>query len=140
MDHSGQSLIEVLIAVTVVVVVLTALAAGSTRAVSNQIYSSQQAQATKFAVEQMERVRAYRDRNGIDAVTCAAYCNIDINLNKGTPQFVTGNFTIWFSVGLFGASCPDPASSKWIDVFVTWTDVGATKQAKLSTCLSNWRR
>lgn len=140
MNHKGQSLIEVLIAVTVVVIVLVALAGSSTRAVSDQISARQRTQATKLSEEQIERVRTYRDRNGLSALgSCSVYCNIDVNLVLNSTTVATDGITVWYSVGAGGASCPDPAS-KWIDSHATWNDSGGTRDAKISTCLSGWKR
>ena len=59
----GTSLIELLIAIGVISVILIALAAASSQSISAGIFSRTQAVATKQAEEQMERVRAFRDRN-----------------------------------------------------------------------------
>lgn len=68
----GQSLIEVIIAVTVGVLVLTALTFATIFSLRNASFSKNSAQATKLAQEGIERVRAGRDRNSSITITSSA--------------------------------------------------------------------
>lgn len=68
----GQSLIEVIIAVTVGVLVLTALTFATIFSIRNASFSKNSAQATKLAQEGIEKVRTGRDRNSSITITSSA--------------------------------------------------------------------
>lgn len=68
MGNRGQTLVEVVVAVAIATVVITALALASTNSIRNAQFSKNQSQATKFAQESLEHLRAYRDRYGFDAL------------------------------------------------------------------------
>lgn len=61
--QAGQSLIEVIIAATVGVLVVTALTFATIFSLRNASFAKNSAQATKLAQEGIERVRSGRDRN-----------------------------------------------------------------------------
>lgn len=63
-DCCGQSLIEVLIALVVASLVIGALAILTLTGTKNSQFAKDQHQATQFAQEGMELVRAIRDRDG----------------------------------------------------------------------------
>ncbi|MDO8570483.1 MAG: hypothetical protein Q7R97_02760 [Candidatus Daviesbacteria bacterium] len=62
--QAGQSLIEVLIALTVTVVMIVALIAFVLSGLKNAQFAQKQSKATKLAVETMEQIKTIRDRNG----------------------------------------------------------------------------
>lgn len=63
MPNKGQSLIEVIVAVTVGVLIVGALTFAVLFSLRNAKFSQNQNQATKLAQEGIERVRAERDRS-----------------------------------------------------------------------------
>lgn len=63
-DSGGQSLIEVLIALVVASIVIGALSILTLTGTKNSQFAKNQHQATQFAQEGMELVRAIRDRDG----------------------------------------------------------------------------
>lgn len=139
--RKGLSLIELLIAVGVISVILVGITAVATRSVNIQTYSKEQAQATKLAEEQIERVRAFRDRNGFSALTCASQCSIQSNLSRSTTTLTVSNFTIWFTVRQPGV-CPTRAGftqMREVVATVQWTDRRGTHQARKTECFSDWR-
>ncbi len=71
LDNSGQSLVEVLVAITVGVFVVVALINAAVAAMRNAQYAKNQNIATKLAQEGMEQVRGVRDR--IDWNTFVSY-------------------------------------------------------------------
>lgn len=141
-QRNGLSLIELLIAVGVISVILVGISAVATRSVNVQTYSKEQTQATKLAEEQIERVRAFRDRNGFNALTCASQCSIQSNLSRSTTTLTVSNFTVWFTVRQPGA-CPVPAGltqMKEVVAYAQWTDRRGTHQARKTECFSDWRK
>lgn len=132
----GQSLIELLIAVGAISVVLITIAAAASQALSSGIFSRTQAKATKQAEEQMERVRALRDRNGLPALSCASKCSLDASLNKSSSPVTVENLSVWFQVAVPG-SCP--ASQTEITAFARWQDAKGSHQSKVVSCFSGWR-
>lgn len=144
MMRRGISLIELLIAVSMVSLVIVAVTASASRSVSLQTFSSSQTQATKLAEEQMERVRALRDRSGFAAIACATTCAI---ATSGEP-FAIGPtvgveiFSVWFRVRTPGACPTQPVgltAMKEVTTYAQWTDSRGTHQAKKTECLSEWR-
>lgn len=95
----GETLIEVLIALALITVVATALAAVVVTSMGNARFSKDQNLATQSAQEGMEIVRRIRDNNYVDFrnIASATYC-----LNEGvtalplpadcTSANVSGNF------------------------------------------------
>lgn len=61
--QSGQTLLEVVVVVSVSVIVITGLVFATIASLRNAQFSKNQAQATKLAQEGLERVRVGRDRN-----------------------------------------------------------------------------
>lgn len=132
----GTSLIELLIAIGAISVVLITIAAAASSALSSGIFSRTQAIATKQAEEQMERVRGYRDRNGLPALVCADKCSLDSGLNKSSAPLTVENLSVWFQVAAPGL-CPGGATE--ITAFSRWTDAKGSHQSKLVSCFSGWR-
>lgn len=65
-SRPGQSLVEVMVAVAILVLVATGLIFGITVAINNANFAKNQARATKYAQEGMEKIRAHRDQNDWD--------------------------------------------------------------------------
>ena len=63
MSNKGQTLIEVIVVITVGLLVVSALTFATLFSLRNAKFSQNQNQATKLAQEGIERVRAERDRN-----------------------------------------------------------------------------
>lgn len=141
--RTGLSLIELLIAVGAIGAILVGIAAVATRSVNLQTYSKEQAQATKLAEEQIERVRAFRDRNGFSALTCATVCAIRSNTPPlvVAPTLAVSNFSVWFTVRQPGACPPRAGLTPMKEVVATarWTDRRGTHQARKTECFSDWR-
>ena len=135
--RTGQSLIEILIAISAITIVLVSLVAAATRSLSGSVSARTQALATKTAEEQMEKVRAYRDRNGLEKVSCLDKCFLDDSLAKiDIPQNI-GFLSIWFTVDVPIDYCP--AGNQQVTVISQWIDGKGTHQAKLVSCFSLWQ-
>jgi type II secretory pathway component PulJ len=59
----GQSLLELVIALTLLIVIVTLVTLATANGLKNSQFSKNQIQATKLAQEGIERVRSIRDRN-----------------------------------------------------------------------------
>ncbi len=92
MPHEkGQSLIEVIVAATVGILVVTALTFATIFSLRNASFAKTEAQATKLAQEGIERVRTGRDRNG-----CIQ------NLSAAVQSWNDGNITCSGSGSIWG--------------------------------------
>lgn len=137
MKRIGTSLIELLIAIGVISVVLVALTAATTSSVSVQIFAKNEAQATKLAQEQVERLRAYRDRNGwatTNALSGNKYFDIDLTI-PGSSQLINNIFTVWVDPG---GTCRG-ANTKEFDAYARWTNPKGNHESKITICLTDWR-
>lgn len=132
----GTSLIELLIAIGAISVVLITIAAAASQALSSGIFSRTQALATKQAEEQMERVRALRDRSGLPALSCADKCSLDSSLNKSASPLTVENLSVWFQIAVPGGC---PGSSAEVTAFARWQDAKGDHQSKVVSCFSGWR-
>ncbi len=63
LSSRGQTLLELVIVMAVIVIIVAALVFATIFSIRNAQFSKNQAQATKLAQEGLERVRAGRDRN-----------------------------------------------------------------------------
>jgi Tfp pilus assembly protein PilV len=136
-NKSGQSLIEILIAISAITIVLVSLVAAATRSLSGSVSARTQALATKLAEEQMEKIRAYRDRNGLEKVSCLDKCFLDDSLAKiDTPQDI-GLLSVWFTVDVPIDYCP--SGNQQVTVISEWIDGKGTHRAKSVSCFSLWQ-
>lgn len=142
---SGQTLIEVLTALGLIIVVSTALAGVVMTSMGNARFSKDQNLATQYAQEGMEVMRQIRDDSYVDFrnITTATYC-----LNDGVAALplpadcnnanVPGNFLR--KVTITQGGCGVNVAS--VTVTVSWQDskcpVGNTfcHAARLESCLS----
>ena len=136
MTRRGQSLIEILIAISAITIVLVSLVAASTRALSGSVWARTQALATKFSEDQMEKIRSYRDRNGLENITCADKCFLNDSLTKLTALQIIDVVSVWFTVAIPG-TCP--SGNRQVTAISEWADGAGTHQAKLISCFSLWQ-
>lgn len=124
--EKGQSLIEVLVALAVAIVVVLALVRVTTTSVRNAAFARNQALATKYAQETIEKIRAYRDET--DWTTFINNCESPPGLSNLPPPF---SRTI---------TCSGSEDDKRnILVEVSWVDAHGTHKSELKTRLTNWR-
>lgn len=139
-SRSGQSLIEILIAISAITIVLISLVSATTRSLSGSVSARTQALATKTAEEQMEKIRAYRDRNGLENISCVNMCYLDDSLqNIFIGQLTIDVLKVWFTVAIPG-NCP--AGNRQVTAISQWIDRdGPTNphQAKSVSCFSLWQ-
>lgn len=82
--QTGQTLIELLVVITIVIIIVGALVFGIIASIRNASFAKNQAQATKYAQEGIERVRAGRDRNDVISIPPSPVTNWNGNGNAGT--------------------------------------------------------
>lgn len=61
-NNNGQTLVELIVVVAVIVIIVGALVFATISSIRNAYFAKNQAQATKYAQEGLERVRSGRDR------------------------------------------------------------------------------
>lgn len=148
LNESGQTVLEVLIALTLIILFLSGVVIIELVALRNVQYGQNKSVATKLANQQLERARVIRDSVGIDAITGCNPCYID---NFLTPTGVSsaGIYNQSLTVLSDSSDCPrievealtpTPAQYK-LTVDISWiqntaiTLVPAPKVV-LSTCLA----
>jgi len=128
---SGQSLVEMIVAIAVMMVVVVSLISVATTSLRNASFSRDQALATKYAQDAIENVRSQRNQNPWDSF--ATEC---ININCGT--ILSGiSYPSPFTLTC-GCNCPDPDMCE-VTVNVSWADTKGTHKSELTTRLTNWK-
>ena len=159
----GQSLMEMVIALGIVLAVISTIAIITLNGMQNSQFSKNQVQATKLAQDGIDKVRTIKSRNytvcGIGsnlwtdlyAHTCATsgICNFQIrstsacggsdpvSLNSiGTPESITlDGITFQRAVNITEAGS---LTQKQVTVTVSWTDISGSHSSKLVTVLAQY--
>lgn len=92
-DSRGQTMIEVLVALSIAVVVIGALAIATIVSIRNASFAENQTKATKLAQEGIEKVKIIRDRDG------------PVTLSYGAPQ-PTQKFSDLWNIPLYNSCNP----------------------------------
>lgn len=133
----GQTIIEMLVAVGIIVVALTALVAATITAVRNAKFSQNTALATKFAQEGMEATRSIRDRSWTELQ------NGNHGLSWDVTQWSFSGFSDTPALGFTRVvNVADSGSDKkLITTTVSWTDSSGTgtHESKQVSYLTKWR-
>lgn len=161
-NEKGQSLLEVIVAVTVGILVVSALTFATIFSLRNAGFAKASAQATKLAQEGIERVRTGRDRTAAItgdfqlsnqsitswddpdlwanriSINCIPNCYFKVN-PSGELQYLTGPQLVETN-GQFKrvVILSDDASyqiEKKVTVIVTWTDFSGPHESRLTTIL-----
>ena len=143
----GQSLFEVVVAVglsALILVGIVSLAAGSVR---NSSYTRNNAQATKFAQEQIEWLRGKRDAdwNGfISSIDGAGCDSTALSFSWGGDCVID---TVFSRLAIFeciyeGANVPCSGIVDTVDVTVEviWTDAQGEHRVRSYTSFTDWRK
>lgn len=122
-NQAGQSLVELLAALSVIVLVLFSLVKVATLSLNNSSYSKQKAQAAKYAQEGIEKTRAYRDAN-IWSTFSNSCPSLQATLNlPALPSPFSRTIT-----------CVNIDSTKSeVKVIISWTDNKGTHTSKTSS-------
>lgn len=156
-SEAGQTLIELVVVVGVLVIVVGALTFATIASIRNAQFSKNQAQATKLAQEGIERVRTLRDRDRADSISyndgsltagkfsdlwlitlrCPANCYFYFN-PSGVLISATSSNAELISSGTFKRQfqIEDYASDqKKVTSVVTWIDFSGSHESRLTTIL-----
>lgn len=126
-NSKGQSLVEVVAGLAVMMIVILSLVAVTTVAVRNANFSRNQTLATKYAQEGIEEARNLR------------------NTQAETIFFVDGSCDQNEVLGLFtrvrtcSLSVDGDQKTMTVVVVVSWSDDKGTHQSALTTKLTNWQ-
>lgn len=151
----GIALVEVIAALGIAVVVLTALVSLSLFTLRATLSNKLQLEGTKWATRESELIRAYRDQSDFtwamfisNMTSCTSPCCINTETDPisvqhtycvasaGTPEEVIWSFTATNLTG--GALTPTDTTARF-NIKATWIVGGVLKQTNLYTDLSNWR-
>ena len=141
---SGQSLIEVLTALAVVLLVIVALIRATTISMRSSGFSKAQAQATAYAQEAIEWIRAERDKdwNGISSRAGLTFCLNSESLSwsaegvcPADDYLLGGRFKREATLTNIGGT----GNQIEVEVIVSWQEAGGEHHSQVNTYLTNWR-
>lgn len=151
LGNKGQSLVEIVIAISVGVLVVGALTFATISSLRGSDFAQKQSQATKLAQEGIEKVRGIRDRDDIDSAgnnfssyfttspcgTTVCYFKLRESDGKLTAASSVTDFEILEGGLKRQIVIEDGASSgeKKITSLVKWSDYSGEHESKLTTIL-----
>lgn len=151
-NNLGQSILEVLIALTMIILFLSGVVIVQLFAVRNINYSENKSKAAKLARQQLDRVKVVRDSAGIDALTvCQSSCFVNSQLTPVQGITPTGVYNqIVTMQAATSSDCPLPnimiiptPVSYRVTVQVMLAGAGSlvtpTPLAVMSSCITDWR-
>lgn len=108
--EAGQTLIELVIVVTVLVLIIGALVSATIASLRNAQFGSNQTQATKLAQEGIEKLRSSRDRNKsfVNFGTVTSWNGVGTSLCSGTVDIAADSIWCYHISGPIG-SCDSPS-------------------------------
>mgnify|MGYP001585299678 CR=1 FL=1 len=125
-NQKGQSLIEVIAALAIVILVITALAVVVTLSIANAKFSQNQVLASKYSQEVMEKLRSYRDQYTWEEFT--------ENCDGGYLPALSGPWTRTITCTVIDVDI------RKVVVKVGWTDAkGRVHESRLETNFTNWK-
>jgi len=131
-SQEGQTLIEVVAGIGLLVIVVTALIGMGIVALKTSTSARNRTVAAKLASEEVELVRAFRDSTdsgkGFSNLSCVAQCYINTStLIVAGTETVQTIFTRYFTVTNVSAG------KKKIDAFVSWTESSGAKSVSVTS-------
>jgi Tfp pilus assembly protein PilV len=125
MNNRGQTLIEVVTSLGLIMIVVAALVGLGVVALKTSSSSRNRTVAAKLAGEGMEMARSVRDQGSLDDVNAT-------NLPNDSATVGGDVFTrTWTITG--------DSSKKTVVVGVSWPESGGTKSVQISGFLTDWR-
>jgi Tfp pilus assembly protein PilV len=149
--QAGIGLIEVIVALGIAVVVITALVSLSVFTLRSSLQSKLLLEGTKIANREIELVRAYRDQslswaafiNGMDNCFTSCYMSLDglvVNSGVGVENSGLEQVEHFFRAeSLSGTIVTASDQEVRIEVTARWNIGGELKQTQIFTDLTNWR-
>ncbi|MBI5633001.1 MAG: prepilin-type N-terminal cleavage/methylation domain-containing protein [Nitrospirae bacterium] len=131
-NSRGVTLIEVLIAMTVLLIVFMGLIQASIVAIGANTRNEIRDEAARFTSELMTRLRSapFEDLDGVLAATPAAPDPASFTVNPALTSRTIRNATVSYTVGVVIASID--ADHKQITINTTWTWQGETMTHSIS--------
>ncbi len=140
LSPEGQTLIEVVIAVGVVILLVTGLIVGSTSSLKGGQFSTNSSKALKYAQELLEITRTLRDNSwstfaSRSGLWCLDESGVWTQAQAGVcPVNVGGIFTRGATFTWDGAN-----NRMKVDVIVSWIDGSGTHNSGLVTYFTQWQ-
>jgi len=136
----GQSMFELLVAVFVVGITLTALLGLVTNSIGNTSFSRERTQAAKFTQEAVEWLRSERDSDwGVfkarSSPAGTVYCLQSLSWTSSCGTIANSPFSR--EVTLIN----DPADPDLVEARIktSWQDANGTHESRVTTYFTNWR-
>ena len=151
--QDGQSILEVLIALALIILFLSGIVVVELIALKNVEFGQNKSISTRLAQQQLERARVLRDSVGIDELStkCSGSCYINSELTPFPNLTPTCTFGQSLTISLSNSDCPStnatitpiPVSYK-AKATVSWgrgavSMLTPAPQVEVSTCFSDWR-
>jgi len=134
---AGQSLIEVLAALGVVVLVILALIIVTTISIRNATFAKNQSLATSYAQEAIEEIREYRDQNSWTAFVASCSSKTAMGLSDPSSPFVLSDPVC--NIPETTNSCVEGDNRCEVKVTISWDDAKGSHQTELITYLAEWQ-
>lgn len=148
--ESGQTILEVLVALTLVIFFLLGVLTIEIFALRNLEYAQNKSMASRLARQQLERAKMVRDTTGIDGLSvCLLPCYINGELTPVplTPTGIYGQSLSIAPASVTDCLLPDvtitpPLTSYKATANVSWGGgvvVTPPPEVEIFTCLTEWR-
>lgn len=140
-QKSGQSMFELLIAVFVIAITLTAIVGLVTRSIGNTTFSKERTEAGKQTQEAVEWLRAERDNDwGAFAARATIngrnYCLQTLSWNSSCSAIPNTNLTREVTLYFDASADPNLVEAR---VVTRWSDSSGLHESRISTSFTNWR-
>lgn len=133
--EKGQSLIEVVAAMGIILIAVVALLIIITISLRNVNFAKNQVLATKYAQLVIEKVRNYRDSNNWDTFT--QYCE-SFSLNVDFPSYFLLERDCHIPDDPL-SDCRADSDSCEVKITVSWEDTKGVHKSELTTYLNKWK-
>jgi hypothetical protein len=143
--HSGQSLVEVVVATGVITVIVTGLVVAAITSLKASQSSRARSIATKLTQDGMESMRNIRDNGWQTFISYSdgeAWCFPITNVLQGHGSTCTNNITIGtvrFTRTVLVTSQAGPPESADVTISVTWNESGITRTSQAKSMFTQWR-
>lgn len=140
----GQSMFELLVAVFIIALTLTAIVSLVTTSISNTTFSKDKTLAAKYTQEAVEWFREQRDSNwgtfkARSSPSGSNYCLNTLAWNMGScsgTDFIADTNLVRQATLITSAA--DPNSIE-VRVVTSWSDQSGQHESRVTTFLTNWR-
>ena len=137
-SQRGQTLVEVLAGLGMILIVVTALIGMGVVALKASTSARNRTVAAKLASEEMELVRGFRDSEGFsdlsaEVVNCGTNCYVSGSSVIAGTETVQTNFTRYFTLSTV------VAGKIKVIATVEWPESSGTKTTSVTSYLTDWR-